>query len=56
IILIITLLTYQPPVYEGYVYGSGAEMFGWFIACLPFLPIPFYAGFMLITTKGTPLQ
>ncbi|KAH9499756.1 Sodium- and chloride-dependent glycine transporter 1, partial [Bulinus truncatus] len=55
-VLITTLSTYQPPVYEGYVYGPGAVIFGWFIASVSFLPIPIYAAYRLMVTQGTLIQ
>jgi hypothetical protein len=52
-ILATTLATYQPPVYEGYVYGEGAKTFGWLIASVPFLPIPVYIVYKLVITRGS---
>ncbi|KAK7498989.1 hypothetical protein BaRGS_00009798 [Batillaria attramentaria] len=56
ILLVATLLQYQPPTYGDYYYGLGGNVFGWFVATVSFVPIPVVAVYQLYHARGTLLQ
>jgi hypothetical protein len=41
--MIVTLYSYVPPEYGNYKYPEWAQVFGWFVAVVPLLPIPVLA-------------
>nr|XP_011443803.2 sodium- and chloride-dependent glycine transporter 2 [Crassostrea gigas]XP_019927579.2 sodium- and chloride-dependent glycine transporter 2 [Crassostrea gigas]XP_034320566.1 sodium- and chloride-dependent glycine transporter 2 [Crassostrea gigas]XP_034320572.1 sodium- and chloride-dependent glycine transporter 2 [Crassostrea gigas] len=43
IIMIVTLNSYVPPEYGSYKYPPWAQVFGWFVAVIPLIPIPVFA-------------
>lgn len=43
IIMIVTLHSYVPPEYGSYKYPPWAQVFGWFVAVIPLIPIPVFA-------------
>lgn len=43
IIMIVTLYSYVPPEYGSYKYPPWAQVFGWFVAVIPLIPIPVFA-------------
>ncbi|XP_059149192.1 sodium- and chloride-dependent glycine transporter 1-like [Physella acuta] len=53
LLLIVTLMTYEAPVFEGYTYGPGGVAFGWFVATVWFLPVPVVAVLKLVWAKGS---
>ncbi|XP_055892033.1 sodium- and chloride-dependent glycine transporter 2-like isoform X2 [Biomphalaria glabrata] len=52
ILLIASLLTYEPPTFKEYHYTSGAVAFGWFIAIFWFLPVPVMAVVQIMKSSG----
>ena len=52
-IFISSLLTYTPPTLGDYEYGSNAQAAGWLIGLFSFIPIPVWAAYKLVTTRGT---
>ncbi|XP_076451015.1 sodium- and chloride-dependent glycine transporter 2-like [Babylonia areolata] len=53
VLLVFTLLMYQPPTYGEYQYDMLARVIGWMIAIVPFLPIPVGAVLQLAKAKGS---
>lgn len=41
--MIVTLHSYVPPEYGSYKYPPWAQVFGWFVAVIPLIPIPVFA-------------
>lgn len=41
--MIVTLNSYVPPEYGSYKYPPWAQVFGWFVAVIPLIPIPVFA-------------
>ncbi|KAH9489847.1 Sodium- and chloride-dependent glycine transporter 2 [Bulinus truncatus] len=56
ILLVTTLMSYEAPTYEGYLYSDGAVAFGWVIAVIWFLPVPLVAAGQLFTNSGSILN
>ncbi|XP_076437581.1 sodium- and chloride-dependent glycine transporter 2-like isoform X2 [Babylonia areolata] len=56
VLLVLTLISYQPPVYGDYEYDTWAVLIGWCIATVSFLPLPIYAVLKLWRTKGSLLE
>ncbi|CAG5121286.1 unnamed protein product, partial [Candidula unifasciata] len=52
-VMINLLLTYEPPVFEGYTYSPWAIFMGWIIASLPLIPILLFAAVYLATLQGS---
>ncbi|KAH9489858.1 Sodium- and chloride-dependent creatine transporter 1 [Bulinus truncatus] len=56
ILLVTSLMSYEAPTYEGYLYSDGAVAFGWVIAVIWFLPVPLVAAGQLLTNSGSILS
>ncbi|XP_055957219.1 sodium- and chloride-dependent GABA transporter 1-like isoform X1 [Patella vulgata] len=56
VILVFTLVQYQPPTYGDYVYPPYASAIGWIIALISAVPIPIWMIREFITRKGPLLQ
>ncbi|XP_012937070.2 sodium-dependent dopamine transporter [Aplysia californica] len=55
-VLVNTLWTYGPPVYQDYHYSQTEVAIGWCFATVSFLPVPIYAVYILVKTRGSFIQ
>ncbi|KAL5022153.1 hypothetical protein ScPMuIL_001308 [Solemya velum] len=51
--LLVTIVQYQPPVYDGYTYPGYARAVGLLLATLPILPVPGFIAYEMIKAEGT---
>ncbi|XP_076450373.1 sodium-dependent proline transporter-like [Babylonia areolata] len=56
VLLVFTLVSYEPPSYGDYHYDTAATVLGWMVATLSFLPIPLFMLAALCRSKGSLLQ
>ncbi|XP_076469830.1 sodium- and chloride-dependent GABA transporter 1-like [Babylonia areolata] len=56
VLLVVTLIKYQPPTLGDYKYDSVSTAIGWCIALSSFIPIPGMAVYQLLKAKGTFMQ
>ena len=54
--MIVTLYSYVPPEYGSYKYPKWAQVFGWFVAVIPLVPIPIFAYRELRNAPGSTLM
>lgn len=54
--MIVTLYSYVPPEYGSYKYPQWAQVFGWFVAVIPLVPIPIFAYRELRNAPGSTLM
>ncbi|XP_005096864.2 sodium- and chloride-dependent betaine transporter [Aplysia californica] len=55
-VLVNTLRTYGPPVYQDYHYSQTEVAIGWCLATVSFLPVPIFALYILAKTPGSFIQ
>lgn len=50
------VITFEPITYGPYVYPTGANVIGWFIAGSSIMCIPLFAVYGFLTTSGSPME
>jgi hypothetical protein len=50
------VITFEPITYGPYVYPTGANVIGWFIAGSSIICIPLFAVYGFLTTSGSPME